>query len=134
MLNLRRRHRALARAMLLLASLAWLLSAASLVCGRPLLHKAMAMDGDCAMAMADGVAPDMHHGGKDCSDRPCLEDSQPYDLVQLAKSDAPLLLALLATAITILTVWPPRLARIKPPDPPDVQPIPLFQRYCVLRN
>lgn len=134
MLKLRRRHRALVHAALLLACLAWLVSAASLVCGRPLLHKAMAVDADCAMAMADGAMPEQHHGGEDCSDRPCLADSQPYDLAQLAKSDAPLLLALLAAVITVPVLWPPRLTRAKPPDPPDIKPIPLFQRYCVLRN
>lgn len=134
MLKLRRRHRVWVHIALLLASVAWLVSAASLICGRPLLHKTMAMDVDCAMTMAEGAMPDQHHAGEDCSDRPCLQDSQPYDLAQIAKSDAPLLLALLATVLTILIVWPPRLLRVKPPDPPDIKPIPLFQRYCVLRN
>lgn len=117
---------------MLFASLLWLLSAASLVCGRPLLHKAMAMDANCAMA--DHAMPDHAPDDGDCDDRPCLADSQPYDLAQLTKSDAPQLLALLAAAFTLILAWPPRLTRTKPPAPPDIKPIPLFQRYCVLRN
>ncbi|TAN52527.1 MAG: hypothetical protein EPN21_03735 [Methylococcaceae bacterium] len=133
-MKLRRRHRTLTYAALLLASLAWLVSAASLVCGRPLLHQAMAIAPDCAMVMAGDAGPAPHYGGEDCSDRPCLADSQPYDLAQVAKSDTPLLLALLTTALTLLIIRPQRLTRAKPPDPPDLKPIPLFQRYCVLRN
>lgn len=136
LLKLRRRHRLLVHSALLLATLAWLVSAASLVCGRPLLHKAMAMDADCAMAMAmaDGMAPAQHPIDQDCSEQPCLQDSQPYDGVQPAKSDAPQFLALLVAVLIPVLIWPPYLLRSKPPDPPDLKPIPLFQRFCVLRN
>lgn len=134
MLKLRRRHRTLAHLALLFACVTWLVSAASLVCGRPMLHKTMAMDADCAMVMVDDVTPEQHHADGDCSDRPCLQDSQPYDLVQIAKSDTPQLLALLITVFAIFMLWLPRLAQLKPPDPPNIRPIPLFLRYCVLRN